>query len=527
VFNVGALTIDKSALTGNAAAGVGLGGAIANGWLDRFGIFRNTSAPNSGAQIAAVGTTLAITNTTISGNSAPSGGGALYNVDQSAVTLNQATVVNNQSGILNVPLNPPLPSPFPSPSPSASPVPAVTSVQNSIVAGNAAYNCSGPVANGGYNVDSGATCAFGATGNSLSNTDPLLGPLAVTAPGTTATHALLPGSPAIDRVPAAGAGCPATDQRGVARPQGPGCDSGAFELVPPAPSPSPNTFTVTLSISGGGTTTPAPGTYTYEAGTTQPLAATANAGTIFTGWTVDGVFVGFGVPLNLPVTKDRTVVATFAPVPSFCDVTPSTPYYEAIANLAARGIIFGSDNPSGPGKCYRPGDEIIRAETAGLIARAFGWDQETHPNPFPDRCDPSNPANCIDDELWNDVGALSFYGVAQGFLTHEFRPYDPVVHAQVVSFVVRAFNYIDGDKPDWNTITVDDPTIYPGVPADSGHRLDLDTYVTNAGLVPGTASTADPYDDPATGYAANASRGFVAQTLWQAYQYYYGTNRVP
>jgi hypothetical protein len=48
--------------------------------------------------------------------------------------------------------------------------------------------------------------------------------------GETQTHALLFGSLAID----AGntVGCPATDQRGVARPQGNGCDMGAFEYVP-------------------------------------------------------------------------------------------------------------------------------------------------------------------------------------------------------------------------------------------------------------------------------------------------------
>lgn len=518
IFNLGALTADKSALTGNSVSGAGVGGALANGADGRIAFINSSDRSNGGAKIAAAGTTLALTNTTISGNSAPSGGGALYNSDQSAATLNQATVANNQSGILNVPL--PSPSPSPSGSPSPSPQPAVTTVQNSIVAGNNGYNCSGPVGNGGNNIDSGATCAFGTTNNSLSNTDPKLGPLAVNAPGTTATHAIAPDSPARDLVPASGAGCPATDQRGVTRPQGPGCDSGAFELAV-------GTHTVTLSVSGDGTVNPAPGTYTYEAGTTQPFTATAGSGSVFTGWTVDGVFVGFGVPLNLPVTQDRTVVATFAAIPSFCDVTPSTTFYTAIANLAARGIIMGSDNPAGSGKCFRPGDEIIRAETAGLIARAFGWDRETHANPFPDRCNPDPAQGCIDAELWNDVAALAFYGVAQGFPTDEFRPYDPVVHAQVVSFVVRSLNYIDGDKPDWNTITVDDPTVYPGVPASSGHRLDLVTYVTNAGLVPGTSAKTDPYNDPATGYAANASRGFVAQTLWQAYSYYYSINRIP
>jgi hypothetical protein len=49
--------------------------------------------------------------------------------------------------------------------------------------------------------------------------------------GPTPTHALLSGSPAIDT--AAGGACPATDQRGVTRPQGPRCDVGAFEVQVP------------------------------------------------------------------------------------------------------------------------------------------------------------------------------------------------------------------------------------------------------------------------------------------------------
>lgn len=60
--------------------------------------------------------------------------------------------------------------------------------------------------------------------------DPLLAPLAVAPGATTATHAIGTGSPAIDR--AAGLpSCPATDQRGLARPQGAACDAGAFEAL--------------------------------------------------------------------------------------------------------------------------------------------------------------------------------------------------------------------------------------------------------------------------------------------------------
>ncbi len=52
--------------------------------------------------------------------------------------------------------------------------------------------------------------------------------------GPTETIALVPGSPAIDA--ADGTNCPPTDQRGITRPQGAGCDIGAFELEVPSVS---------------------------------------------------------------------------------------------------------------------------------------------------------------------------------------------------------------------------------------------------------------------------------------------------
>ena len=110
---------------------------------------------------------------------------------------------------------------------------ATLNLQNTIVADNANFGCflapfgAGAVAINslGNNVFNDATC------NPISSdqveTDALLGPLADNG-GPTLTHALLAGSPAID-IADAGA-CPATDQRGVTRPQGAGCDVGAFEL---------------------------------------------------------------------------------------------------------------------------------------------------------------------------------------------------------------------------------------------------------------------------------------------------------
>ena len=96
-------------------------------------------------------------------------------------------------------------------------------------AGANAYDTStGRITDGGYNISSDGSLNF--TGTSLKNTDPKLGPLADNG-GPTLTMALQTGSPAINKIPKASS--PATDQRGIPRPQPQGglSDIGAYELV--------------------------------------------------------------------------------------------------------------------------------------------------------------------------------------------------------------------------------------------------------------------------------------------------------
>ena len=97
---------------------------------------------------------------------------------------------------------------------------------NSIAASNAPPTCSGTVTDGGHNiVFPDATCP-GVSAN------PQLDALADNG-GPTRTQAVGPGSPAFDAVPTAGAGCAPTDQRGVTRPRGQGCEIGAYEHAGP------------------------------------------------------------------------------------------------------------------------------------------------------------------------------------------------------------------------------------------------------------------------------------------------------
>ncbi|MGH2522845.1 MAG: choice-of-anchor Q domain-containing protein, partial [Anaerolineales bacterium] len=214
IYNTGVLTLTDSAVYSNTAL---RGGGVHNSGtllLANSAVYSNT-ADEGGGLYAEGG--LVITNTTISGNRqfVYGGGGLRTILPGGIVTLNNVTLANNSGGGLSI-VNGSL---YPDRLPTA---------RNSIIAHNVGGNCDSGIISAGYNLESDTTCGLAATGD-LSNTDPLLGPLADNggAPGAL-THALLPGSPAID---AGSSVCAATDQRGVARPQGLRCDIGAFEVV--------------------------------------------------------------------------------------------------------------------------------------------------------------------------------------------------------------------------------------------------------------------------------------------------------
>ncbi len=114
-------------------------------------------------------------------------------------------------------------------------------IADQVSGADCANGSSGFIASGGHNLDSDGSCDL-TDPTDLPNTDPMLGPLQDNG-GPTFIHALLPGSPAIDAIPVADCsydddGDPGTpdvplteDQRGVVRPQGDGCDMGAYEVT--------------------------------------------------------------------------------------------------------------------------------------------------------------------------------------------------------------------------------------------------------------------------------------------------------
>jgi hypothetical protein len=170
-----------------------------------------------------------IVNSTLSGNTSSAWfGGALFHTDGVANLVNSTVTANIAPASGNAAL-------FVGTFTAAN---ATLNVTNSIVAenrdldGNAGTGCfvapfgAGVVTltSGGNNVFTDTTCAPGAGDQVVASAG--VGSLSANG-GPTLTHALIGGSPALDA--ANPASCPATDQRGIARPQGAGCDVGAVE----------------------------------------------------------------------------------------------------------------------------------------------------------------------------------------------------------------------------------------------------------------------------------------------------------
>jgi CSLREA domain-containing protein len=299
-FNSDTLTLTMTPVTGNTASGNG-GGIYENGLLtaltDLTVSGNSAGAASDGGGLWAQGLEITLVGVTISGNTAGGNGGAIYD-NALGVTLTNVTVNGNVStgptlyswgatldlvdstiagntggGITTL-------------------VGSTTTLKNTIIANNGT-NCSGA----GTTTDAGTNLQFPGTtcGLSIPTADPLLQALANNG-GATMTMALTAGSPAIDTGTTGCPPTPATDQRGVSRPQGVACDIGAFELQ------------------GFGAPTPTP--INTPIATATPIATTTPIATVTP--------IGTTTPIaTVTTTPATTPIATPTPLPT--GVPPATP----------------------------------------------------------------------------------------------------------------------------------------------------------------------------------------------------------
>ena len=187
--------------------------------LTNVTFYNNATALNGGGLANAYYSDLLLTNVTFSDNTAGGNGGGISNgvldtESNGTISLINTTFNNNTA------------------SASGSAVyngSGKINIHNSILYGNPGEEIFG-AQDVGYSIVEG-----GYAGDGNLDEDPLLGPLQDNG-GFTETMALGAGSPAIDA--ASNLDCPATDQRGVTRPQGSHCDMGAYETLPDTTPPA-------------------------------------------------------------------------------------------------------------------------------------------------------------------------------------------------------------------------------------------------------------------------------------------------
>ena len=292
VHNAGAatMTLTDCVITGNATGndggGVcnnGTGGAaimeINNSTLSNNTAYHGAGICNDGRMKGA--TLLQISNTTLSNNSAGYDAGAILNIADTKGTaaLSNCTISGNSAqayggGINNVAELTVSNTTFSGNSANfggsiAIGNPVTVSIGDTVLKagkmGGNIYNDGGTVISRGYNLSSDNGGGYLNGPGDQINTEPLLGPLQDNG-GPRLTHALLPGSPAIDAGDPNFTPPPFYDQRGPGFPRvvNGRIDIGSFEVQGPTPTPTP---TATPCASAGAWTEQSP----------YPVAVSGNA----------------------------------------------------------------------------------------------------------------------------------------------------------------------------------------------------------------------------------------------------------
>ena len=283
----GVINVTNSSFVGNHADN---GGCIASaGTLNvSNSTFSGNSASNDGGAIINYGGSVNISNSTFSGNYAGAGG-AIYK-SAGSVTLINSTIAGNEAGVGG--------------GISSQAGPGVITLKNNIMANNlTAPTCViyGTLIDGGGNLSYPDTSCPGI------NADPLLGPLQNNG-GPTDTMALSPGSAAIDAaIDAICAAVPVNnlDQRGYARPQGPHCDIGAYEIgLDPTATPTA-TPTSTPTLTPTRTATPTSTTTWTGTPTRTPTATTTWTATPTETPTETPPVTPTATPTSTPVVRYR------------------------------------------------------------------------------------------------------------------------------------------------------------------------------------------------------------------------------
>lgn len=346
----GNLVVSGSTFTENTS---GYGGAIylqsyngeVNATISNSTFSNNSASATSdyggGAIYFYDGGDLIISNSTFSENTASGNDGAIYNYSGNNFNITNSTFYNNASdegGIVdsdNVGLTTITNSTFYDSSPSQENI--FYSNGNFIITNSIVYLANNSCGNGftsdGHNIDSGTSCGFDQESD-LNSTDPLLDLLGLQDNGgSVETIALLAGSPAVDAGDDASA--PATDARGITRPQGLHSDIGAYEYE------VATIHTVTASVGSHGLISPS-GDVSVDDGDNQSFTITPDTHYHVADVLVDDVSVGAVTSYEFTnVTADHTISVTF--VIDTHTLTYTAGDHGSITGTSPQTVNYGAD----------------------------------------------------------------------------------------------------------------------------------------------------------------------------------------
>jgi uncharacterized repeat protein (TIGR02543 family) len=194
---------------------------------------------------------------------------------------------------------------------------------------------------------------------------------------------------------------------------------------------------LTITVTGSGFVVKSPNLSSYPSGTVVTLTATPLAGHAFTGWSGD--LTGTTNPTTLTMDADKTVTATFAPIPSYTLTTTASP--------SLGGTIGKSPNLSS----YPSGTVVTLTATPASGYAFTGW---------------------------------------SGDLTGSTNPTTITMTANktVTATFTAVFSFPLSLSADWNLISVPVPlpvASIPGFQAGYGYHNDWSVLLSTDSLVPG------------------------------------------
>ncbi len=367
----GNVTVTGGSISGNVGGGIASGGTVAvtNGTVSNNGYegisanianVTTSTVSNNSYDGVITSTAATVTNSTVSGNGFGQSGRGGINGQSGSATATSSTLVGNRNHGIGG---------------------GTITLASTLLAGNQGANCGNWRGSDlGYNLSTDISCFFGSANHSRNDVpidDLHLGTLGDHG-GPAETIPLLANSVAIDAIPVDGdnhclnaGGQPITDpvtstpiaidQRGIERPQGPGCDIGAYEFQAEV---AKQDQTITFDTLADKTYGDAPFTVSATASSNLPVSFSASPSSVCTASGTDGstiTIVGMGTctvtasqvgnddynpasdreqvfdvgPASLTITADNQTMIYGGQVPNY------TAGYGGFVNGDTEGVVSG------------------------------------------------------------------------------------------------------------------------------------------------------------------------------------------